>query len=57
MIQYAKNRGKTLSSGNLTMPSLVDLEETDLVISFTKSDIAFKIQEELKRVKILKIKN
>lgn len=56
IVQYPKSQGKVLSITNTTLPSLNDLQQAERVLSFAKSDIAFKINEKQRKISIVKIK-
>jgi hypothetical protein len=57
IIQYSKRKEKTLSAIDTTVLSIAEIDPNDKVISFSQNDIAFKIEEQARRIIIIKLKN
>ena len=54
-MQYHRNKDRSIASST-TLPTLNDLEQVDKVIQFSKNDIAFRVDEDRRKVSIVRIK-
>lgn len=55
ILQYTKAKGSLTSLSTATLPTLNDLDQPEKVVSFLNGDIAFRIDENLRKVTILKV--